>query len=306
MEKILYTRILIAGGSGFIGKNLNCFLKHEGFIVSNLSLRKNNWNESLAKNWDVVINLIGKAHDHKGITAEEEYVKVNLDYTKLLFTEFLNSKAKLFIHISSIAAIEEFQSNKALEEIDECNPSSFYGKSKLMAEEWLLNQKFSDNKKLIILRPPMVHGKGDKGNLGLLYKFISKGIPYPLSAYDNKRSFISIENFNFFILQIIKKPGFLKSKLYHISDNEPLSTKDIIQTISAITKKKQYNIKFPKFLVFLISKIGDVVPLPINSNRLKKLTGNLEVSNKKIRNELGIDNLPNTAIEGIRNTIKSF
>src|SRR5690606_16164829 len=116
---------------------------------------------------------------------------------------FLESDADLLIHISSLAAIEEFESATPLTESDECHPQSWYGQSKHTAEEWLFAQQLPENKKLIIVRPPMVHGPRDKGNLDLLYKLISKGIPYPLASFDNKRSFISIDNFSFFIEQII-------------------------------------------------------------------------------------------------------
>src|SRR5690606_37898463 len=99
-----------------------------------------------------------------------------------------------------------------------CNPISWYGHSKRTAEKWLLEQHLPPGKKLVILRPPMVHGPGDKGNLGLLYKLISKGIPYPLASFDNRRSFISIDNFSFFIEQIITHHEKMDSGIYHIAD----------------------------------------------------------------------------------------
>src|SRR5690606_10609542 len=130
-----------------------------------------------------------------------------------------------------------------------CNPASWYGKSKRAAEEWLLAQDVPEGKKLIILRPPMVHGPGDKGNLGLLYKLISKGIPYPLSSFDNRRSFISIDNFCFFIQQIINKNDIIKSGIYHVADDEPVSTKEIIDIIKEVTDKNTPNLALSKFLV---------------------------------------------------------
>ncbi|WKK58400.1 NAD-dependent epimerase/dehydratase family protein [Sphingobacterium sp. BN32] len=302
----LDNKVLIAGGSGFIGKNLIEFLGQMKYQVDTLSLRHLDWPKKMNENWSVIINLIGKAHDHAGEATEEDYYLVNFEYTKLLFTEFLNSKAKLFIHISSIAAVEEYGTKDKLVEGSTCHPISFYGKSKFAAEKWLLEQQLPYGKQLVILRPPMVHGKGDKGNLGLLYKFIAKGIPYPLTAYENQRSFISIQNFNFFIEQIIKNHTELKLNLYHISDDEALSTKEIIEVISKTLNKKPFNLKVPKIFVNTIAKIGDIIPIPLNSKRLKKMTGNLILINDKLKKDLRITKLPLTAKEGIEKTILTF
>lgn len=204
-------KTIILGSSGFIGQNL---IKRnpnaEGF-----SLRDENWRSQIS-NAEVIVNLVGKAHDHKGTATEQDFHYANVDLAKEIFNEFLKSNAKLLIHISSIAAQEEFESSKPLKEENQYHPFSSYGKTKREAEEWLLQQNLPEKKKLIILRPPMVHGEGDKGNLGLLYKLISKGIPYPLASFDNKRSFNSIDNFSYFINQIIENKELLENGIYHI------------------------------------------------------------------------------------------
>lgn len=101
-----------------------------------------------------------------------------------------------------------------------------------------IKAKTTPRKKIIILRPPLVHGEGDKGNLELLYKFISKGIPYPLSAFQNSRSFLSIDNFIFFLKEIISNQDKLDSGIYHIADDEVLSTKEILEIIKRVENKK--------------------------------------------------------------------
>ncbi|QQD15372.1 NAD-dependent epimerase/dehydratase family protein [Sphingobacterium sp. UDSM-2020] len=292
---------LVFGGSGFIGQNLLNISNQ----YSTVSLRDPNWKEQVdgSETW---INLVGKAHDHKGEAREEDYYYANVQLVKEIFEAFVLSEAKLLIHISSLAAIEEFESDKALSETDDCSPVSWYGKSKRAAEEWLLSQELPNDKKLIILRPPMVHGPGDKGNLGLLYKFISKGIPYPLTAFDNKRSLISIQNFCYFIEQIITHNHKLETGIYHISDDEPMSTREIINVIKEVTGKNIMNLSIPKFLIKGIAKVGDVIPIPLNTKRLKKLTSNLLISNQYIKNTLTISNLPLTAKKGLETTIRSF
>lgn len=297
-------KIILFGGSGFIGKNV--MKKFPKNSIVPISLRADEWKNNLPSDTEVFINLIGKAHDHKGVARYEDYYEANVDLAKEIFNEFLKSNAKLLIHISSIAAQEEFESSKPLKEENQCHPFSSYGKTKREAEEWLLQQNLPEKKKLIILRPPMVHGEGDKGNLGLLYKLISKGIPYPLASFDNKRSFISIDNFSYFINQIIENKELLENGIYHISDDEAVSTKEIIEIIKKVENNNTLNLSLPKVLVKFLAKIGDIIPLPLNTKRLKKMTGNLEVSNQKIKNALGITQLPISAKKGIEITIKSF
>jgi len=297
-------KVSIIGSTGFIGKNLVSFLQNND-LVNGISLRDLNWKNTIS-NQDVLINLVGKAHDHKGTATQSDFYYANLDLAKEVFNEFVKSDSKLLIHISSLAAIEEFESTEVLVEDYNPNPQTFYGKSKRAAEVWLLEQNLPTNKKIIILRPPMVHGAGDKGNLGLLHKLISKGIPYPLASFDNQRSFISIDNFSFFIKEIIEKQDLLQSGIYHITDDEPISTNEIIEIIKKVENRKVMNLSIPKSIVRVLAKVGDFLPIPLNTIRLKKMTGNLLLSNQKIKTALNIKQLPLSAEEGIIKTIKSF
>ncbi len=296
-------KIIITGATGFVGSNLSDYLCNKGYLLEKVSLRDNDY--SFDDNADVLINLVGKAHDNNA--SKEDFYYVNVDLLKELFEKFKKSNIKTFIQISSIAAVEEFYSDAPLEEDKDCNPLSYYGRSKREVEKWLVEQSkyLLPEKKIIILRPPMIHGKGDKGNLRKLYNFISKGIPYPLSAFDNKRSFISIDNFNYFIDEIIKSNN-LESSIYHIADDEPVATKDIINIIYRVNNQNKGIVQFPKFIIKIIAKIGDYLPIPINSIRLKKMTSDLVVSNQKIKTVLSIKKLPLTAEEGLIKTIKSF
>lgn len=301
-----YTNIHIFGASGFLGKNLYDFFKCKDYCIHRVSLREANWEICLNGREQVFINLIGKAHDHKGNSSVDDYFEANVGCTKTIFHAFLESKATSFIHVSSLAALEEFESLQPLVETDECHPISWYGKSKRQAEEWLMEQKLPENKKLIIIRPPMVHGPGDKGNLGLLYKLISKGVPYPLASFDNRRSFIGIDNFQYFIEQIIERNNVLETGIYHVADDEAVSTKEIIAIIKKVTGKKVLDLSLPTFVIKGIAKMGDIIPIPLNTKRLKKMTADLLVSNLKIKRTLKIEKLPVTASEGLEKTIRSF
>ncbi|MDH6250676.1 nucleoside-diphosphate-sugar epimerase [Chryseobacterium sp. H1D6B] len=298
-------KVAVFGSSGFVGKNLIQALQLET-EVQEVSLRNASWKEAIDRETDVMINLVGKAHDHKGTATEKEYYFANVELTKEVVETFKKSNADLLIHVSSIAALEEFGSDKPLEELDNCHPVSLYGKTKREAEEWILAQDLSDQKKIIVVRPPMIHGPGDKGNLGLLYKMISRGVPYPLASFENNRSFLSIDNFCYFLLEIIKKQSKVSSGIYHICDDEPVATKKIIEIIKEVTNKRTINLPIPQIVIQKIAKIGDFIPFPLNTKRLQKMTSNLLVSNEKIKKALSIEHLPVSAEEGLIKTIKSF
>ena len=294
-------RITITGASGFVGKNLSSFLENKECQIESLSLR-NSW--TLDSSADAIIHLAGKAHGTKNISIEKEYFEVNTELTKKLFENFLNSSVKDFFYFSSVKAtadsVEGF-----LDENHASDPKTPYGKSKLEAEKFLLNKELPKNKRLFIIRPCMIHGPGNKGNLNLLYKFVQKGIPYPLAAFENKRSFLSIDNLNFLILEMLSNKK-VASGIYNFADDEVLSTNELVKLIANTSGKKEKLWKISSKLISATAKMGDVMKLPLNSERLKKLTENYWVSNQKIKNALGIDQLPVSASEGLEKTIKSF
>ncbi|QIH31574.1 NAD-dependent epimerase/dehydratase family protein [Sphingobacterium sp. DR205] len=299
--------VAIFGASGFVGKNLKSSFLNNTIRYEEISLRDLDWRHKFhSSQANVVINLVGKAHDHEQLGSKEEYFDVNLGLTQEIFSEFLKSNSDLFIQISSLAALEEVEAQIPLVETDGCNPISWYGLSKRAAEEWILKQKLVEGKKAIILRPPMIHGPGDKGNLGLLYGLLSKGIPYPLASFENKRSFLYINNFCFFIQLIIQNHDKLNTGIYHIADDDSISTKDIINTIRKVTGKSIPQISVPKSFIRFIAKVGDVVPIPLNTKRLKKMTSNLLLSTRKIKDALDITNSMISAKEGLEMTIRSF
>jgi nucleoside-diphosphate-sugar epimerase len=150
----------------------------------------------------------------------------------------------------------------------------------------------------------MIHGPGNKGNLNLLYKVAGKGIPWPLGAYENRRSFTSMANLNFIVGQLLEKD--IEPGTYNIADDEPLSTNRLIELIAESRGKQPRIWNIGKKWVHLAAKPGDVLPLPFNSERLKKLTESYVVSNAKLKKALGIQTLPVTAEKGMRKTLRSF
>lgn len=295
---------VITGSTGFVGENLKSYFAISGISFSSLSRKDLTlMNLSWINKEDTVIHLAGKAHDLKNVSLPEEYYQVNYELTKNLFDAFLNSNAKKFIFISSVKAAAD-QINSVLTENDLPNPQTHYGKSKLMAEEYIQGQPLPEGKSYFILRPCMIHGPGNKGNLNLLYTLISKGIPYPLAAFENKRSFLSIENLCFVIRELLERDD-IPSGIYNVADDETLSTNDLIKLIATTSHRNPKLWKINPSLIRFLAKLGDILKLPLTTERLNKLTENYIVDNTKIRHAIGKE-LPVHAKDGIIKTIKSF
>ena len=161
-----------------------------------------------------------------------------------------------------------------------------------------------DGKKVYIMRPCMIHGPGNKGNLNLLYGVVSKGIPWPLGAFENRRSFTSIGNLQEVIKGLLTKDA--PSGIYHMGDDEALSTNELIEVICSALGKKAHIWNIPRGLMNGAARVGDWLHLPLNSLRMQKLTENYVVSNAKIKAALGMKEMPVRAVDGLRETIKSF
>ena len=295
-------KIIITGATGFVGKNLTQYLTTKSDTVIPLSIRNGDY--QLDNTADAIIHLVGKAHDTKNTSDDNEYYRVNTDLTIALFDKFLQSDIKDFIFFSSVKAATDSVEG-TLTEDSKANPQTAYGKSKLKAETYLLSKQLPSNKRLIIIRPCMIHGEGNKGNLNLLYQVVKYSVPWILAAYENRRSFISIDNLNYVIYEILNHPE-IPSGIYNIADDKPMSTNALITLIAKSINKKPRLLKIPKFAINQMAKIGDKAHLPLNTERLQKLTESYVVSNQKIKQSLGIDTLPFTVEQGLTKTIKNF
>ncbi len=289
--------IFITGSSGFIGKNI---IKA---LAKNYNFTKYSRTSKIKIKEDVVLHFAGKAHDLRKNVNIQEYYSVNLDLTKEIFDNFLSSNAKVFIISSSVKAVADKLEHE-LTENHIPNPITHYGQSKLLAEKYILSKKIPEGKRVYILRPCMIHGPDNKGNLNLLYKFVQKGLPWPLGDFRNVRSFCSIDNLCFIINELIQNIQ-IPSGIYNIADDNPISTNELIELISENLGKQTRIWNIPQFLVKAFGKICDVLNLPFNTERLNKLTENYVVSNQKIKKVIN-KKFPVNSREGLINTFKSF
>ena len=183
-------KIIITGSSGFVGTNLIRYLYSRGLNdLETINLRNSNWTSKMDKQINAIIHLAGKAHDTKNSSNSDQYFDINTKLTQELFDVFLKNSYRDFIYFRSVKAVTDQAENVVTEETV-TNPQTAYGQSKLLAEQYILSKLLPKGKRVFILRPAMIHGSGNKGNLNLLYQLVSKGIPLPLGAFENKRSFL--------------------------------------------------------------------------------------------------------------------
>jgi nucleoside-diphosphate-sugar epimerase len=293
---------LITGASGFVGRNLlQDFDNHDNIQLFAWDRTKDVSNQLIAK--DGVIHLAGKAHDLKNISDPNEYYTVNTELTKIFFDAFLNSSASTFIYFSSVKASAD-EVFGILLETDIPNPKTHYGKSKLMAEEYILSKKIPQSKRVYILRPCMIHGPGNKGNLNLLFHWVKKGYPWPLGSFDNQRSFCSIENVSFVVNELLSRTD-ISSGIYNLADDDTLSTSQLIKLIGKALDRDVKIWRFNQDWVRFLASLGDRFNLPLNSERLHKLTSGYVVSNEKLLSALGKP-LPVNAQTGMMHTLTNF
>ena len=283
-------KFLITGAYGFVGTNLCKYLAEKGHecLALDIPAAKRDdvpyvsfytWDElDKLPVVDAVVHLAGKAHDLKKVASEQSYFDINVGLTEKIFAA---AKTTRFIYFSSSKA--------------DANGNA-YGRSKLAAEQFL-------NGRAIVLRPAMIHGPGNKGNLNLLWGIARRGLPWPLAAFENKRSFTSIANICA-VVEALCERG--ENGIYPIADDEMISTNRLIELIAETCGKRAKLWRVPKGVMRMVAKIGDVLHLPLNTERIVKLTEDSFVNNSHLKSQLGWNRMPIRAEEGMRRTLRSF
>ena len=307
-------KILITGVHGFVGSNLVKYLApaNEIYGLDIIAPEKEgvvktySWDDLDAgrvPEVDAIVHLAGKAHDTKNQAAAEVYFKVNTGLTQKMFDYFLaHSDIRKFVFFSTAKAAADKVEGVLTEEVVPA-PVGPYGESKIAAEKYILEHMPSD-KQVYIFRPCMIHGPGNKGNLNLLYNVVRKGIPWPLGAFENRRTFTSVENICFAVNGVLTKD--VPSGIYNMGDDEALSTNELIEEICLSLGKKAHIWRLPKGMMNGVARVGGWLHLPLNPERLRKLTENYISSNAKIKKALGVERMPVDAREGLKVTLKSF
>ena len=325
-------KFLITGAYGFVGTNLCKYLVEKGHECHALDVPTvkrddvpyssfTTWDgltefithhSSLPTPFDAVVHLAGKAHDLKKVASEQSYFDINVGLTEKIFNAFARHGSSLprsFIYFSSSKASAD---------------GNAYGRSKLAAEEFLRSSCASHPSpmQVVILRPAMIHGPGNKGNLNLLWGVARRGIPWPLAAFENKRSFTSIGNICAAVEAIAERTeerngmnggdtlfaqhSPLNIHTFGVADDDMLSTNRLMELITETCGKRARLWRLPKGLMRLGARIGDVLHLPLTTERIEKLTEDSFVDNSQLKRMLGWQKMPIAAEDGMRLTLKSF
>ena len=322
-------KILITGAYGFVGTNLCRYLTERGHQCDALDVPAAkrddvpyrgfyDWSDLGSSpsplpfaSYDAVVHLAGKAHDLRKVASEQDYFDINVGLTKRIFDAIRQQVKERGEGEQGKVAFIYFSSSKASAE------GNAYGRSKLAAEEYLTSAVHLHHDPLplrvTILRPAMIHGPGNKGNLNLLWGIARRGLPWPLAAFENRRSFTSIGNICAAVEALcggqVKVGGEgERSNLspFPIADDEMLSTNRLIELIAETCGRRAKLWRIPKSLMRFAARIGDALHLPLNTERIEKLTEDSFVDNSRIKAALGWKEMPVRAEEGMRKTLESF
>lgn len=228
-------RILITGSNSYIGISFEKWLeKYPGkYSVNTVDLRSDSWAEVDFSAYDVVFHVAGIAHVSSDPKMEELYYKVNRDLTIETAKKAKNEGVNQFVFMSSIIIYGDSSSEeKVIDRNTIPKPSNFYGNSKLQAEEGIKSLE-SGNLRVVILRPPMIYGKGSKGNYPKLARAAQKLPIFP--DIDNQRSMLHIDNLCEFIRLMIENN---ESGVFFPQNSEYMKTSEMVKLIAEAHGKK--------------------------------------------------------------------
>ncbi|WP_404322742.1 NAD-dependent epimerase/dehydratase family protein [Cytobacillus firmus] len=241
-------KILITGKNSYVGRSLEKWLGNypDSYSIDSISLRNDSWKEKDFSEYDVVFHVAGIAHIRETKENAHLYYKVNRDLAIEVAQKAKNESVEQFIFLSSMSVygIE----TGVIDKESPLKPKSNYGKSKLEAEKLITN--LEDNFfKVAILRPPMIYGKGCKGNYTKLAKLALKTPVFP--EIDNKRSMIYIDNLSEFVKCVVDNCG---SGLFFPQNNDYVNTSRMVELIAKAHGKRILLTGLFNPLLFLIKR----------------------------------------------------
>ncbi len=231
---------------------------------------------------DTIIHCAARAHVMKDPNLDplKEYRKTNVEGSISLAKVAIESGVQRFIYISSIKVNGESTSDeKAFTPFDITCPEDYYGQSKYEAEEALKEMVRESDMELVIIRPPLVYGPGVKGNFASLLKISAKPLPLPLGAINNSRSLVALDNLVDLIMTCISH-GNAAGKTFLVSDDEDVSTTELLNKIGAAMGKKLLLLPVPKWLMLLPAKLLG------KSAAVERLHGSLKVDISYTKHQL--------------------
>ncbi|MDA9148592.1 SDR family oxidoreductase [Alphaproteobacteria bacterium] len=304
-------KILVTGAKGFIGSQLIQYLekltdcsvvgmvrsKQDVYKSSSFELRLGEIGSSIRQNFnlsdiDVIIHTAGRAHimNDTSLKPIEEFRRVNTFGTLCLARLAAKSGVKRFVFLSSIKVNGELtRPGQYFKPDDVCIPNDPYSLSKYEAEQGLLILAKQMGMEVVIIRPPLVYGRGVKGNFLSLIKWVGRPVPLPFGAIDNKRSLIALDNLVSFINLCAnpKKSPKAANQIFLISDGKDVSTTQLLIKVrqafhfQSPLRIKSLLVPIPVFFMLFFAKLLG------KSKVANRLFGSLQVDSSKAQNLLG-------------------
>lgn len=306
--------IAVTGANGFVGRRLSAFLTQAGNEVRGI-VRSNpsngqlgcgsleepiDWNPMLT-DVDVVIHTAARVHhmqdDPK--TSEQKYFHVNHLATLNLARHAAACGIKRFVFLSSIKVLSESTAlGQPFRSSTPAKPQDAYARSKLAAEQGLLEIAGETGLEVVIVRPPLVYGPSVKGNFLQLMKLVKQGVPLPIGCITNKRSLVSVTNLCNLLAVCCTHPA-AANQTFLVSDDHDLSTPDLVLEVARAMDRAARLLPVPT------SALGWLGKLTGKTEQISRLTESLEVDITATKATLNWVP-PVSVAEGIRETVTAF
>jgi nucleoside-diphosphate-sugar epimerase len=268
--------VLVTGGSGFVGGRLVRRLADQGAAVR-ATHRRDSLTPLAGVEWwplpaldderrlaeavagcDTVVHLAGLAHEPgRDASRAAEFRSINTEGTRLLARAAARNGVRKFIFVSSIAAVCT-RSDAPVDDRTPCAPTDAYGWSKFEAEQALAAELKDSAADWCILRPPLVYGPGNPGNMRRLIRLMGTGLPLPLASIRNRRSFIFVDNLVDAILSVLQHEGVVRST-YVLSDGSDFSTPDLVRALASAVGCRVRLLAIPVSLLRILGRAADVL-----------------------------------------------
>jgi len=321
------TSLLITGASGFIGRHMVALLLAHGARVRGTSRNvlaetqrnslvdwvsvgeigpETDWTEAL-RGVEVVIHLAALAHqtDPRHQPDETAFMAVNAYGTRRLAEAVARSgSVRRLIFVSSIGAVTE-SCTALVDETVTPSPTSPYGRSKLAGERAVKDVLTGLPVEWCVLRPVLVYGPGNPGNMARLLRLVRTGMPLPLGGIQNQRSFVYVRNLVDAIECVAYQPGISK-RVFHVADDQAVSTPELIRIIGGAAGCTVRLWSAPPVMLRAVARLGDAgsglgLRLGLDSYSLQRLESSLTVSNQLLKNATKWQPRASLA-EGLRST----
>lgn len=295
--------VLVSGAGGFIGIRLCASLLRAGYHVRQLNHRCLNGDKhsfvmdlandacpsGLLQEVHTVFHLAGKAHAvSESVGDAAGYSQINTEGTRKLLEAAKQAGVRRFVYFSSVKAVGDDE--QPMDESVKIPADTPYGQSKYSAEQLVLHGGYVPHP--VVIRPSMVYGNTEKGNLPRMIRAIRHGIFPPLPETNNRRSMVHVDDVVQAAILAAEKPE-AAGQIYIVTDGNVYSTRQIYDWIRAALGKSPQNWRIPMSLLTTLAKTGDAIGgiigrrFPFDSAALDKLTGSAWYSSAKIQRELG-------------------